>query len=87
MSEISERDQEKLDEGRALRAESQTLLPLIATKTALAVGRLIHAYREGQNERIHAIAGELSILKEMESTISQKIKVAEGLERKIFDGE
>ena len=87
MKELSERELETLNDGRVLRAESDVLIPLLSTKQALAVGKLIHAYREGQHEKLLSIAAEISTISEMQNTITQKIKVAEGLERKIYDGE
>ncbi len=81
--ELSEKDTKVLNEGRVLRAEA-TLLPLLQTKQALAVGRLIAAFRAGETNFI-GHAAELSMIDSMRNEINQKIKAAEAIERKLYE--
>ncbi len=83
--ELSEQETAALNEGIALRVETEMLLPLLQTKMTLAQGKLIQHYKAGDRDAVFASAAELSALSDIRSTISQKVKLAEALERKIYE--
>lgn len=85
MTELTEQEQEKLNTGRLMRAESDLILPLIDTKQAVVVGAIVSAFRAGSYDRLTGLAAELTTLFEMRNQIKQKIKTAEGLERKLYE--
>ncbi len=84
MTELTETEQQKLNTGRMMRAESDLLLPLLQTKQALAIGKLIAAFRAGETNFV-SHAAELSMIDSMKNEITQKIKAAEAIERKLFN--
>ncbi len=87
MTELTEKEQQKLNTGRMMRAESDLILPLLDTKQALVIGKIVSAFRAGDYQALTGHAAELSTISEMKTEITQKIKVAEALERKIYAGE
>lgn len=87
MTELTEAEQEKLNTGRMMRAESDVLLPLLQTKQTLVVGKIVAAFRAGETDKLIPLAAELSTIFEMKITIGQKIKEAEHLERKMLEDE
>lgn len=83
MTELTEREQEKLNTGRMFRAESDMLLPMLQTKTAVVVGKIVAAFKSGGKPyEFLAYAAELSTLSDMKAEISRKITEANHLEEK-----
>jgi len=85
LNEITEQEQQKLNTGRSLRAETEVLFPLLGTKQALVISKLVAAFRAGQHEQLLPLVAELSTLDSMRSDITRKIKEAEAIERKLYD--
>ena len=86
MTELTEQEQQKLNTGRMMRAESDLLLPLLQTKQAAVLGKIVYSFKAGKHEELIALAAELSTLSDMKSEITRKIKEAESLERKMING-
>ena len=84
MIELTEKEIEKLNRGRTVRAEAQVLLPLLTQKKAAAVDRLIAHFRAGQSEMLLTVAAEISVLSGLESDLNKSIRETENLERKIY---
>lgn len=84
MTELTESEQQKLNTGRLLRAESDMILPLLQTKERLVIAKIVSAFKAGQQDMLWAHSAELSTIHDMRNEISQKIKVAESLERKVL---
>lgn len=84
MTELTEAEQEKLNKGRMMRAESSMLLPLLETKQTLVLARIVQAFRAGESEKLLSLAAELSTLFEMKGEISRTIKQAQILEEKQY---
>ncbi len=87
MSEITEKEQETMNAGRSLRAESTFLLPLLQTKKELVCGKIIQAFKAGAQDAVWSHAAELSTLYDMRTEITRKIKAAEAIEKRIFEGD
>ena len=87
MTELTEKEQQTLNTGRVMRAESDVILPLLQTKQDLVIARIVAHFREGDRDKVFAAAAELSILREMRSNIASKIKEAEHYERKMLEEE
>ncbi len=68
-----------------MRAESDMLLPMLATKQALVIAKIVGAFRSGDYGALTGHAAELSTLHDMKSEITNKIKQAEVLERKMYE--
>lgn len=83
MFDPTEREQHKLNEGRLMRAEADIIMPLLAEKREIAINKLILAFREGHADKLPTHAAELSSIEDMLTTIRNKIRQAEVLERKI----
>ncbi len=84
MSEITEAEQQKLNTGRLMRAESDMILPMLATKQTLVIANIVAAFKAGAYERLTAHAAELSTLSDMKAEITSKIRQAEAIERKLY---
>ena len=84
MTELTEAETAKLNTGRLMRAESDLILPLLQTKQALVIGKIVADFRAGKHEFLLAHAAELSTLADMMTTINRKIKEGEALERKMY---
>jgi hypothetical protein len=82
MTELTEAETNKMNTGRLMRAESDLLLPLLQTKQALAVGKIVAAFRAGKHEELLPHAAELSTIMNMKDEITRAIKQAEMLEAK-----
>ena len=87
MTELTEQEQQKMNTGRLMRAESDLILPLLQTKQTLIVAKIVAAFKAGHTEMLTAHAAELSIIYDMRTEITRKIKEAEGLERKMLGDE
>ncbi len=87
MTELTEAEQTKLNTGRLMRAESDMLLPMLATKQGLVIAKIVGSFRSGDYGSLTAHAAELSMISEMRAEITNKIKQAEVLERKMYEGE
>ncbi len=81
----TEREQEKLNTGRLMRAEADLILPLISTKQSLALNKIVAAFKAGERDIIFAVAAELSTLHDMKHDITRKIKEAERIEQRMID--
>lgn len=78
-------EQALLDQGRLLRAESQTILPLVRHKREIAIARLLLAFKAGDTERLLPATAELSAYEDIKLDIENKIKRAEVIERKLYE--
>lgn len=87
MSELTEKEQTTLNAGRLMRAEADVLLPLLQTKQALVIGKIVAEFRAAHYEALTGLAAELSTIISMKDDITRAIKQAETLERKAFDNE
>lgn len=87
LHELTEHEQKKLDTGRMMRAESDLILPLLQTKQTLVIGKIVNSFRQGDYASLTGHAAELSTIESMKSEITQKIKQAEAIERKVFANE
>jgi hypothetical protein len=85
MTELTEAEQQKLNTGRLLMAQRETILPLLQTKERLVIGKIVSAFKAGQLEMLSAHAAELTTLYDMKMEITQKITAAEALEKKLYD--
>jgi hypothetical protein len=84
MTELSEKEQQQLNTGRMMRAESDLILPLLQTKERIVIGKIVASFRAGEYGALTGHAAELSTLDSMKNEITQKIKLAEALERKAY---
>lgn len=84
MTELTEQEQQKLNLGRMMRAESDVLLPFLQTKQTLVVALIVSAFRAGEQEKLWGLAAELTTLTDMKQEITRKIKEAEILEKKML---
>ena len=87
MTELTEAEQQKMNTGRLMRAESDLILPLLQTKQTLVIGKIVADFRSGKHENLIGHAAELSMISEMKNDITRKIKEGEALERKMYDNE
>lgn len=85
-AELTEKEQAKLNEGRMLRAESDMILPLLATKQATVLGKIVSDFRNGHHDKLLGHAAELSTIYEMKTEIGRKIREAEALEKRVYEG-
>lgn len=84
MNELSEKELETLNRTRQIRAESDVLRPLLDTKQAMIVAKIIQAFKSGKHEHLTALAAELTAVHDMKYEIDRSIKTAAQLERKAF---
>jgi hypothetical protein len=83
--EPSEVEQAKLNTGRLMRAEADVILPLLQEKREAAISTLLWKFKEGKLADLPAAVASLAALEDMRSEIRNKIKTAEGIERKIYE--
>ena len=81
--ELTEADIKTLNEGRMMRVESEILLPLLRQRRESAIQKLIGIFKSEEQKGILAATAEISCLEDMLTTITNKIKRAELIERKI----
>ena len=84
MTELTEAETTKLNTGRLMRAESDLILPLLQTKQALVIGKIVADFRAGHHDKLLGHAAELATLADMKNEITRKIKEGEALERKMY---
>ncbi len=84
MTELTETETQKMNTGRMLRAESSALLPLLESKQALLVGKIVQLFKSGDYEKLTGAAAELSTVWDMRTEITRKIKEAAYLEAKMM---
>ena len=85
MRALTEQENQKLNAGRLMKAESGLLLPLLQTKQTLVIAKIVSAFREGKHEQLIGLAAELSTLAEMKHEITRTIKTAETLEEIMYE--
>ena len=83
--ELSEWEIAQLNEGRVMRIEADVLMPIIKHRITIAVSKIIAIFKSGEQEKLLAAAAELSTLEDIRSSIDNKIKRAEVLERRIHN--
>lgn len=83
--EITEKETERMNSGRLVRAEATVLIPLLAERKASAVTRLTAVFRSGAvAENLTALVAEITTLEDLEREIKRRIKETEHIERKIY---
>jgi len=79
----TELEQEKLNQGRMLRAEADLIIPMLTKRREDATARLVHYFKSGEHDKLTVAAAEIATLTDMAADIRNKIKSAENIERKI----
>jgi hypothetical protein len=82
--ELTEHEQQKMNTGRLMRAESDFLLPYLNTKQNLIIAKIVASFRAGDYSALTGHAAELTTISDMRNDITNKIKQAEILERKAY---
>lgn len=81
--DTTEAEQRVLNDGRMIRGEADILLPLLRQQKDAAVSRIIYEFKGGKLDALPAAAASLAAIEDMITTITNRIKKAEIIERKI----
>lgn len=83
--DTTEREQKTLNEGRLIRAEADIVLPLLRQQREAAISQIIFTFKGGKLEGLPAVCATLTATEDMITTITNKIRKAEVIERKIHE--
>lgn len=82
MTELTEAEVERLNQGRLVRAEASIILPSLGKKKGEAIMKLIGAYKQGKTNELLSITAEISAYADMEQDIKRRNNETEQLERR-----
>lgn len=81
--EPTEAERRTLEQGMIIRAEASALTPILQERRELAVLKIIAQYKTGKFEPMLGLVAYLTAVEDILSTMSNKQKKAEIIERKI----